>query len=198
MLVSRDRQGAYSRRMVKRPVVFAIVVVLLVVLQTQGQERFSFFQASTPESVGRLLELADLQDGDVVVDLGSGNGLIPLTAARMKRTPAGARRRYRCQAREGVERPSETRRPGRLSQLRASERVRRRPPRRNRRDDVVVSGADATVARLVRPTRTSRHADPQPERGRSAAGNQTRSVTMARQSTCGSSRRVWPATGSGI
>jgi hypothetical protein len=49
----------------------------------RGQERFSFFQPSTPESVERLLTLAALQDDDVVVDLGSGNGLIPLTAARM-------------------------------------------------------------------------------------------------------------------
>ena len=72
-----------TRRMVKRPVVFAIVVVLFIVLQPQGQERFSYFQPSTPESVGRLLDLADLKDNDVVVDLGSGNGLIPLTAARM-------------------------------------------------------------------------------------------------------------------
>jgi hypothetical protein len=69
--------------MATRPFVFAIIVALCVVLETQGQERFSFFQASTPESVARLLELADLQDDDVVVDLGSGNGLIPLTAARM-------------------------------------------------------------------------------------------------------------------
>jgi hypothetical protein len=48
-----------------------------------AQERFSFFQASTPESVERMLTLARLKDDDVVVDLGSGNGLIPLTAARM-------------------------------------------------------------------------------------------------------------------
>jgi hypothetical protein len=47
------------------------------------QERFSFFQASTPESVERLLTLAGLRDDDVVLDLGSGDGLIPLTAARM-------------------------------------------------------------------------------------------------------------------
>jgi Methyltransferase domain len=50
---------------------------------TPAQERFSFFQASTPESVQRLLTLAELRDDDVVVDLGSGDGLIPLTAARM-------------------------------------------------------------------------------------------------------------------
>ena len=47
------------------------------------QERFSFFQASTPESVERMLKLAELRDDDVVVDLGSGDGLIPLTAARL-------------------------------------------------------------------------------------------------------------------
>lgn len=48
-----------------------------------AQERFSFFQPSTPESVEKLLLLAELRDDDVVVDLGSGDGLIPLTAARM-------------------------------------------------------------------------------------------------------------------
>jgi methylase of polypeptide subunit release factors len=48
-----------------------------------AQERFSFFLASTPESVERMLTLAGLRDDDVVVDLGSGDGLIPLTAARM-------------------------------------------------------------------------------------------------------------------
>src|ERR671911_2070217 len=56
--------------------VFATTVVF-------PQERFSFFQASTPESVERMLQLAELRDDDVVVDLGSGDGLIPLTAARM-------------------------------------------------------------------------------------------------------------------
>lgn len=53
------------------------------------QERFSFFQASTPESVERMLQMAGLRDDDVVVDLGSGNGLIPLTAARMNQKLRG-------------------------------------------------------------------------------------------------------------
>ena len=48
-----------------------------------AQERFSFFQASTPESAERMLKLANLRDDDVVVDLGSGDGLIVLTAAKM-------------------------------------------------------------------------------------------------------------------
>ena len=66
----------------------ALVTALAVVwaplaVSTPAQERFSFFQASTPESVQRMLTLAELRDDDVVVDLGSGDGLIPLTAARM-------------------------------------------------------------------------------------------------------------------
>jgi hypothetical protein len=59
------------------------VAALIATVEVLSQERFSFFQASTPESVGRMLTLAELRDDDVVVDLGSGDGLIPLTAARM-------------------------------------------------------------------------------------------------------------------
>jgi hypothetical protein len=62
--------------------VFAVVASVSASL-LHAQERFSFFQASTTESVERLLTLAELRDDDVVVDLGSGNGLIPITAARM-------------------------------------------------------------------------------------------------------------------
>lgn len=64
-------------------------ILLITILATstgipiRSQERFSFFHASSPEVVERMLRLARLHDGDVVVDLGSGNGLIPLTAARM-------------------------------------------------------------------------------------------------------------------
>lgn len=64
------------------PLVSSLFAVLTAV-STPAQERFSFFQASTPESVQRMLTLAELRDDDVVVDLGSGDGLIPLTAARM-------------------------------------------------------------------------------------------------------------------
>ena len=59
------------------------ILAVFTAVPTQSQERFSFFQASTPESVERMLTMAGLRDDDVVVDLGSGNGLIPLTAARM-------------------------------------------------------------------------------------------------------------------
>jgi hypothetical protein len=59
------------------------IVFFAIGSNLSAQERFSFFQASTPESVERLLKLAQLKDNDVVVDLGSGNGLIVLTAAKM-------------------------------------------------------------------------------------------------------------------
>jgi hypothetical protein len=68
---------------------FLVFIVWFAAAPVVAQERFSFFQASTPESVERMLKLAGLRDDDVVVDLGSGNGLIPLTAARMNRKLRG-------------------------------------------------------------------------------------------------------------
>ena len=69
--------------MVPRVVILVTILTAVPVVPIEAQERFSFFQASTPESVQRMLTLAKLRDDDVVVDLGSGDGLIPLTAARM-------------------------------------------------------------------------------------------------------------------
>jgi len=66
-----------------RYVMTLTVLAAVTAVSVPAQERFSFFQASTPESVERMLALAGLRDDDVVVDLGSGDGLIPLTAARM-------------------------------------------------------------------------------------------------------------------
>src|SRR5262245_64248981 len=68
---------------IRNALVTLLAVLVVTMVPTRSQERFSFFQASTPEMVERMLKLADLRDDDVVVDLGSGNGLIPLTAARM-------------------------------------------------------------------------------------------------------------------
>ncbi len=48
----------------------------------QAQERFSIFVGSAQENVDRMIKLADLKDDDVVIDLGSGDGRIVLTAAR--------------------------------------------------------------------------------------------------------------------
>jgi hypothetical protein len=66
-----------------RRVVLVTILAVLTEVPAPSQERFSFFHASSPEVVERMLRLASLKDNDVVVDLGSGNGLIPLTAARM-------------------------------------------------------------------------------------------------------------------
>jgi precorrin-6B methylase 2 len=68
--------------MVARVMLIAIAM-LSIATPLHTQERFSFFHASTPEMAERMLTVAQLRDGDVVMDLGSGNGLIPLTAARM-------------------------------------------------------------------------------------------------------------------
>jgi precorrin-6B methylase 2 len=60
-----------------------MICALLTAFPAHAQERFSLFVPSNPESVERMLTIARLQDNDMVVDLGSGNGLIPLTAAKM-------------------------------------------------------------------------------------------------------------------
>ena len=61
----------------------AVIAATAATADVSTQERFSFFHPSTPDSVERMLTLAELRDDDVVVDLGSGDGLIPLMAARM-------------------------------------------------------------------------------------------------------------------
>ncbi len=62
---------------------------LLAAGATQAQERFSPFVPSDQENVERMLKLAGLRDDDVVVDLGSGDGRVVLTAARMNRKLRG-------------------------------------------------------------------------------------------------------------
>ena len=62
-------------------------IVLLSLALAAGtataQERFSPFVPSEQENVERMLRLVTLRDDDIVVDLGSGDGRIVLTAARM-------------------------------------------------------------------------------------------------------------------
>jgi Methyltransferase domain len=55
----------------------------------RAQERFSPYVPSDQENVERMLGLAQLRDDDVVVDLGSGDGRIVLTAARMNKKLRG-------------------------------------------------------------------------------------------------------------
>jgi len=74
---------ATEQIMVSLTQIFLVCMTILSAAGAPAQERFSFFQTSTPESVERMLKLANLRDDDVIVDLGSGDGLIVLTAARM-------------------------------------------------------------------------------------------------------------------
>ena len=70
--------------MLKHLLTAAIAAALLMPL-THGafaQERFSIFVGSAQENVDRMVKLAELRDNDVVIDLGSGDGRIVLTAAK--------------------------------------------------------------------------------------------------------------------
>ena len=57
-------------------------LILLASNAATAQERFSIFVGSAQENVDRMIRLADLRDDDVVIDLGSGDGRIVLTAAK--------------------------------------------------------------------------------------------------------------------
>jgi hypothetical protein len=64
-------------------------VLALYASAVTAQERFSPYVPSEQGNVDRMLKLAQLRDDDVVVDLGSGDGRIVLTAARMNRKLRG-------------------------------------------------------------------------------------------------------------
>jgi hypothetical protein len=61
---------------------FFAAALLLTTNLAGAQERFSIFVGSAQENVERMIKLANLRDDDVVVDLGSGDGRIVLTAAK--------------------------------------------------------------------------------------------------------------------
>lgn len=67
----------------------ALCMGLLVAAPALAQERFSIFVGSDPENVTRMVKMAGLRDGDVVADLGSGDGRIVLEAARSHPTVQG-------------------------------------------------------------------------------------------------------------
>lgn len=66
-----------------------MITLALAAGAAQAQERFSPFVPSDQENVERMLKLANLRDSDVVVDLGSGDGRVVMTAARMNRKLRG-------------------------------------------------------------------------------------------------------------
>ena len=55
----------------------------LLFVSAHAQERFSIFVPTEQEDVPRMLRLAGLKDGDMVYDLGSGDGRIVFEAAKM-------------------------------------------------------------------------------------------------------------------
>jgi hypothetical protein len=65
-----------------RAIIAAGLIAGLVVHSALAQERFSIFVGSAQENVDRMIRLAELRDDDVVIDLGSGDGRIVLTAAK--------------------------------------------------------------------------------------------------------------------
>jgi hypothetical protein len=62
-----------------------LVVLALAAATTPAQERYSPFVASAQENVERMVRLAALKPGEVVADLGSGDGRVVITA--VKSTP---------------------------------------------------------------------------------------------------------------
>jgi hypothetical protein len=60
----------------------AAVLLASFTPSAHAQERFSIFVGSAQENVDRMIKIAELRDDDVVVDLGSGDGRIVLTAAK--------------------------------------------------------------------------------------------------------------------
>jgi hypothetical protein len=71
------------------PALLLSFVLALCASAVTAQERSSPYVPSDQANVERMLKLAQLRDDDVVVDLGSGDGRIVLTAARMNRKLRG-------------------------------------------------------------------------------------------------------------
>jgi hypothetical protein len=71
--------------------VFAAWLACAALLAGPGaaQERYSPFVPSEQGNVDRMLRLAGIRDGDVIIDLGSGDGRIVLSAARANPTVRG-------------------------------------------------------------------------------------------------------------
>ncbi len=66
-----------------------LITAGIVVCPLHAQERFSLFVPTEQEDVPRMLKLAGLKDGDVVYDLGSGDGRIVFEAVRLNPTARG-------------------------------------------------------------------------------------------------------------
>src|SRR5688500_2961793 len=61
----------------------AVLLLTFCIATAHAQDRYSPFVPTDESDVVRMLKLADVGEGDVVFDLGSGDGRIVLEAARM-------------------------------------------------------------------------------------------------------------------
>lgn len=66
-----------------------LALALAAVPHAWAQERFSLFVGSDPKNVERMVRLAGLRDGDVVIDLGSGDGRVVFTALQSNPNVSG-------------------------------------------------------------------------------------------------------------
>jgi len=71
------------------PAILCLFSALLFATPAIPQERFSIFVPTEQDDVPRMLKLAGLHDGDVVFDLGSGDGRIVMEAAKLNPTTRG-------------------------------------------------------------------------------------------------------------
>jgi precorrin-6B methylase 2 len=69
------------QRFIWKPLLY-LIMGLLVWSPVLAQERFSLFVPTTQWDVERMVKMAELRDGDVVFDLGSGDGRIVMEAVR--------------------------------------------------------------------------------------------------------------------
>ena len=74
---------------VRRAVNWMFAASLALAAPSLAQERFSLFVPTEQDDVPRMLKLAGLKDGDMVYDLGSGDGRIVLEAAKQNPTVRG-------------------------------------------------------------------------------------------------------------
>lgn len=84
ILTARARASQFIRRIAVLSMMTGFMVV-----PVQSQERFSLFVPTEQEDVPRMLKLAGLKDGDMVYDLGSGDGRIVFEAVRLNPTARG-------------------------------------------------------------------------------------------------------------
>lgn len=78
-----------------RRAVGCLACCLALAAPAGAQERFSLFVPTDQEDVVRMLKLVGLRDGDVVFDLGSGDGRIVFEAARLAPIPRSSSSAFR-------------------------------------------------------------------------------------------------------